>query len=230
MKKSLIATMTVLALGLSGCATSSLLDAPKATTGTKTVKSTLIEDKVVAFGRPAPSANVAQNSVVIVGETHSYVLNDGGTQLVNLITSLNPKNFQVNNALEFYSANDGKFSGKMALSYVALKDDISKADLQTLVQNSATECSNQSDVRMNAQRFCFDIAINGVIYPKVSNYDLVRSQFSPLTRPYSVTIYTTNTEQTYQGRSSAEKLVLLPFALAFDVVTLPVQILGALGD
>lgn len=201
-------TTIALAIALSGCATQSLLESPSHQT--KTTQKVLVEDRVVAFGRPASGTHLSQSNVVIVGKAQSYVLTDGGHQLVNLISSLPPKNFSVNNNLEFYSANDGKFSGKMSLSYARLKDEISRKDMQLLLQNGAKECSSESDARMNAQRFCFNINISGTIYPRVSNYELVRSQFSPLTRPYSVKIYTAKETQT-TGRTGAEKLVLLPF-------------------
>lgn len=213
---------------LSGCATSSLLD-DSPSTQTHNQKTTLIDDRVVAFGSPAANSGIAAGSVVIVGEKQSYVLTDGGAKLVNLLTTLEPKNITVDNAMEFYSANDGKFSGTMKLSYARLKDEVKRNDLQFFLQNGAKECTSDSDARMNAQRFCFDVPLKGAVYPQVSNFDLVRSQFRPLTRPYSVSIYTnTQSTTTTGGRSGAEKLVLLPFALAFDVVTLPIQVLGAL--
>lgn len=228
-------TALVASLALTGCATSSLLDAPapSQTKSQSTTKTTLINDRVVAFGKPAPNAGISQSSIVIVGEEKSYVLTSGGYELTNLITGLNPNNFSVDNNLEFVSANDGKFSGVMKLSYVALKDTISRNDLQKLIQNGARECSSESDSKMNAQRFCFNLNIQGAIYPRVSNFDLVKTSFTPLTRPYQVSIYqntvTQNTHTTH-GKTTADKLVLLPFALAFDVVTLPVQILGALAE
>ncbi len=233
MKLTKFTLAAITALAMTGCATSSLLDSPSAkqTTRTTTAKTTLLEDKVVAFGRPAATAGVSGSSVVIVGEKNSYVLEDGGVQLVTLLSNLDPKHITVGNQLEFYSANnDGKFTGAMKLSYAKLKDDIKRNDLQFFLQNDAKECTTASDEKIGAQRFCFEINIKGAVYPQVSNYDLVRSQFSPLTRPYSVSIYTnqTTTETSGSGTSSAEKLVLLPFALAFDVVTMPLQILGAL--
>lgn len=237
MKTRIFATLALSAVSLmlAGCATSSLLDAPapSQTKTQSTVKTTLIEDRVVAFGKPAPNAGISQSSIVIVGEEKSYVLTSGGYELTNLITGLNPKNFNVDNNLEFVSANDGKFSGVMKLSYVALKDTISRNDLQKLLQNGARECSSESDSKMNAQRFCFNLNIQGVIYPRVSNFDLVKTSFTPLTRPYQVSIYqntVTQDTQTTHGKTTADKLILLPFALAFDVVTLPVQILGALAE
>ncbi|MDO5650676.1 MAG: hypothetical protein Q4G13_00880 [Moraxella sp.] len=231
MKRLTLGITTAMAVALTGCATSSVLDSGGYRTETKTVRTTLINDRVVAFGSPSQSAGLSQSSVVIVGEKNSYVLTDGGQKLVNLLTNLDAKNIQVGSNLDFYSAsNDGKFGGVMKLSYTKLKDEFKRSDVQFFIQNGAIECTTDSDTRMNAQRYCFDINLKGAVYPQVSNYDLVRSQFRPLSRPYSVSIYTNDTQNTRHatGRSSAEKLVLLPFALAFDVVTLPIQVLGAL--
>ena len=228
MKKVAVSALAT-SLVLTGCATSSLLEDKPATSQVMAGKRALVQDRVVAFGAPSQASGLPQSNVVIVGEKHSYVLTDGGQKLVNLLTNLDPKNIQVDNALDFHSAkNDGKFSGVMQLSYVKLKDEVKRQDVQLFLQNGAKECTNQSDMRMGAQRYCFDINIQGGIYPQVSNYDLVRSQFRPLTRPYSVTIYTNQGGSLQHNRTNAEKLVLLPFALAFDVVTLPVQILNAL--
>lgn len=223
--------IAALAATLSGCATSSLLeDKPATATSSATARTTLIDDRVVAFGSPSQASGLSQSNVVIVGEKQSYVLTDGGQKLVNLLTRLEPKNIQVENKLEFFSAkNDGNFSGVMKLSYVEVKEGIGRNDIQFFLQNGGTECTTASDTRMGAARYCFDINIQGGVYPQVSNYDLVRSQFRPLTRPYSVSVYTQTTNQSMnRNRTGAEKLVLLPLALAFDVVTLPVQVLSAL--
>lgn len=172
---------------------------------------------------------MASSQVVIVGEKQSYVLTEGGTKLVSLLTKLEPKNITVDNALEFYSGNkDGKSAGTMKLSYARLQDEFKRSDMQFFIQNGAKECTSESDSRMNAQRFCFDVPLKGAVYPQVSNFDLVRSQLRPLTRPYSVSIYTNTQTTTNSGCTGAEKLVLLPFALALDAVTLPVWVLGAL--
>jgi len=48
-----------------------------------------------------------------------------------------------------------------------------------------------------------------------------------LSKPYTVSFYT-QTQQAQSNRSgtnAAQKLILLPFALAFDVVTFPFQLL-----
>lgn len=169
--------------------------------------------------------------MVIVGEKNSYVLTQGGTEMLTLLTSLTPKNIQVDNAMAFdVPNNDGYFQGQMKLSYAKLRDEFVRADYQFFLQNSGQDCTSASDQRIGAQRFCFSVPIKGAIYPQVSNFSLVQSKYSALTKPYTVT-FNSQVPQTQVARSgpnSAQKLVLLPFALAFDVVTLPFQLLESL--
>lgn len=241
------ASMTAILLS-SGCATSSLLEGNQSRNtsnnsnraSTAASKQVLVEDQLVAFGRPAqPLANMPSNSVVIVGEKHSYVLTQGGTEMVNILTNLTPENIQVDSDMTFYSPNnDGYFQGEMKMSYAKLKDEFQRSDYQFFLQNEGKECTSASDQRMSAQRFCFSVPIKGAVYPQVSNLSLVQSQYKALTKPYAVTIYTnaaankTSSGQTTAdgGPNAVQKLVMLPFALAFDVVTFPIQLLESAGN
>lgn len=207
---------------LSGCATKTLIT-KDSKTYTRTAKVTLVEDNVVAFGRPAQAtANLPRDSIVIAGQKNSYILTQGGSQFVTIINKLDPKNIQITRDLNFFSEkNDGHFSGTLPISYVKLKEDLSKKDLEFFIENGAKECSSSSDTRMQAQRFCFDIKLAGVVYPVANNLTSLKA----LSKPYQVTIYT-NQQESYKSRSSLnpfEKLVLLPFAVAIDVVSLPFQ-------
>lgn len=227
-------SLTTLLLS-SGCATTELLDSPSSqTTRSTTTKQVLVEDQLVAFGRPAqPLPNMPGNSVVIVGEKNSYVLTHGGTEMVTILTNLTPKNIRVDSDMNFYSPkNDGYFQGEMKMSYAKLKDEFKRSDYQFFLQNGGRECTDSSDQRIGAQRFCFKVPIKGAVYPAVSNLSLIQSKYSALSKPYPVSIYTQSQTQTTtrHGKNSGEKLVLLPFALAFDVVTLPFQVLGAIAD
>lgn len=214
---------------LSGCATKTLITKDHKTYN-RTTKVTLVEDNVVAFGRPAQlSANLPKDSIVIAGQKNSYVLTQGGAQFFTLISKLDPKNIQITRDLSFYSEkNDGHFSGTLPLSYVKLKEDLSKKDLAFFIENGARECSSSSDERMQAQRFCFDIKLAGVVYPVANNLTSLKA----LSKSYQVTIYT-NKQESYQSKSSLnpfEKLVLLPFAVAIDVVSLPFQAADKIFD
>jgi len=211
---------------LTGCATSTLMNK---NSGTYTTSSrvNLVEDSVIAFGKPAQVLpNLPIDSVVIAGTKNSYILTQGGRQFVGLISKLDPKNIQINKELSFNSAkNDGQFSGTLPLSYVKLQQDISKVDLEFFIQNGAEECTTASDKRMEAQRFCFNLQLAGVVYPVANNMNSLQSSMKSLSKPYSVTIYTTEsqTHSRETAKSGLQKLVLFPFAVAIDVITLPFQ-------
>lgn len=221
-------------LASSGCATSSLLDNDTTRTTSSTVSNVISEDQIVAFGRPAqPLPNLPTGNMVIVGEKNSYVLIKGGTEMVNLLTNLTAKNIKVENDMNFdVPNNDGYFQGQMKLSYAKLKDEFDRADYQFFLQNGGQDCSSASDMRINAQRFCFSVPVQGAIYPKVSNLSLIQSKYRPLSKPYTVKFHTRTEQNTVNrtGRNGAEKLILLPFAVAFDVVTFPVQVLDSIAN
>lgn len=215
-------------LASSGCATSSLLES-NSRASTQTTKNILSEDQIVAFGRPAQALPKTPNAtMVIVGEKNSYVLTQGGTEMVSLLSNLTPKNIQVDNDMSFdVPNNDGYFQGEMKLSYAKLKDEFKRSDYQFFLQNNGRDCTSASDQRIDAQRFCFSVPVKGAIYPQVSNLSMIQSNYRALSKPYTVSFYT-QTQQDQINRSgtnAAQKLILLPFALAFDVVTLPFQLL-----
>ena len=231
MKTALLSTSVIAILAISGCATSALLEGGNRVT-TSSVNTVLSQDQIIAFGRPAQALpKMPSATMVIVGEKNSYVLNQGGSEMVNLLTTLSPKNIKVENDMSFdVPNNDGYFQGEMRLSYAKLKDEFNRSDYQFFLQNGGQDCTSASDSRINAQRFCFVVPVKGAIYPQVSNISMIQSKYRPLSKPYTVT-FNGKAQQTQVNRSganSAEKLVLLPFALAFDVVTFPLQLLDSI--
>lgn len=220
---------------LSGCATHELMNQGQRTHNvTKTEKHTLVNDRVLAFAKPVmPIANVPANSIVIVGEQNSYVLTAGADEFVTLIGRLDAKYIRLTKSLDFYSEkNDGQFSGELAFKYRKLTEDVSKEERQFLLQNNVTDCTSYEDKNLKASGFCFSIPLKGVVFPAVNN----ASGLKKFSKPYPMTIYTTTSttsvehHQSGTGKSVAKKLILLPFAVAFDVVTLPFQAIGEIFD
>ncbi len=231
-KTVLGATGLAMLLLTSGCATTELMESNSSQSSRSSAKQVLVEDQLVAFGRPAQALpNMPASSVVIVGEKNSYVLSQGGPEMVSILTNLTPKNIQVDSDMTFYSPrNDGYFQGEMKMSYAKLQDEFKRSDYQFFLQNGGKECTDASDQRIGAQRFCFTVPIKGAVYPAVSNLSLIQSKYNALTKPYPVSIYTQSQTAARGGKNAAEKLVLLPFALAFDVVTFPIQLIGAMSE
>ena len=229
--KKLALPLSMLSIALStGCATTSLLekDGYKTSTSKRTVKVPLINDTVIAFAKPATSVSgLPEQAIVIAGQQNSYILTQGGLNFVQVIAKLDPKHIKINQKLEFLSAkNDGHFTGNVKLEYVKLKSELSNPELNFFIEQGAKECSEYSDNKMNAQRFCFNFNLAGVVYPAANNIGTLKSNLTQFSKPYQVSIYTEKSEDyktTSHGTNPLEKLVLLPFAVAIDVVTLPLQ-------
>lgn len=231
MKKLSTLCLTAMSvIALSGCATSTLIKKDTGSTRTKTVKQTLMEDKVVAFAKPALKlSGMPDDAVVIVGQKNSYVLTQGGQKFETLMTRLDPSYISLTAPLDFYSAqNDGKFTGTLSFKYTQRKDSVSNQELDFFLRHQVKDCTSNSDKELGAKGYCFNIDLQGAVYPAVSN----QASLKALSRLYPVSIYT-NTEQSIyeQGDANpAQKLVLLPFAVAFDVITLPFQALNKIFD
>lgn len=227
MKKWFQSAVLLMAVStLSACATKELLSQGGSTT--KIVEQGIAQDHVIAFGRPAQVLQgMPADAIVIVGKQNSYVLSEGGGQFSNLISKLDPRYIRVTNGLRLFSANnDGRFVSQLSLRYSRIKSDFSKADIDFFLQNNVRECTHDSEIRMNVQSFCFDIPLAGAIYPAVSNQGSLR----PLSKPYPIEVYT-KVEQTQQHPNKVgKKIALFPFAVAFDVITLPFQAIGEIFD
>ncbi|MCS4297168.1 MULTISPECIES: hypothetical protein [Acinetobacter] len=227
--KSTLSICIISAFAMTGCATSTLLKKDNGVR-TRNVQTVLVNDTVLAFGKPSQAISaLPSDSIVIAGQKNSYVITSGGARFVKVITGLDPKFIQIDKALTFNSEkNDGHFSGILPLKYVKLSEDVTKQDRAFFIENGAEECTTSSDQRLKAQRFCFNITLSGLVYPSASNI----SSLKALSKPYQVSIYTTQEVKDYSkaGSKTADKLMLFPFAVAFDVVTLPFQALHKIFD
>lgn len=230
LKQSLTAITLAMSLVLTGCATKTLIHQDNGGMRTFTEKQVLIDDRVLAFGTPSGTlANVGNSRpVVIVGEKQSYVLTQGSEIFLDLLPHLDARYIHLTKKLEFMSENKGTFTGELSFKYSKLKSTVTESEKQLLLQHDVRECSTSSDERLNAQTFCFDVPLSGVIYPAVSN----QTSLKALSKAYPIKIYTYTERQEYRAGESnpLQKIVLLPFAVAFDVVTLPFQALNKIFD
>ena len=104
--KRILLPLSISSVLFSGCATTTLLEKEgyKTSTQTRNVNTVLITDNVIAFAKPATQVpGLPQNSVVIVGQQHSYILTQGGSQFIQVISRLNPAHIKINHKLQFFS-------------------------------------------------------------------------------------------------------------------------------
>ena len=213
------------AIGLSATACNTadlLLDTPQ--TKTRLAPVTLIEDQVVAFGRAAQTNNeFSQKSLVIAGQKQSYVITEGSDLLQQLAERLNPQYVKQINDFRFLSKNnDGYFTGAFLIYYSVPKQAKVDPNVQFLLQHGG-EILAETETERN---YRLHLNISGKVYPPVHNLKSLRS----MSRPYKVVIYTEQLEE-YKRRegynfSNSQVLLLTPFVLVFDIVTLPFKLVS----
>jgi hypothetical protein len=223
----------LLCLSLQGCVTDRQIGAVTSDVlnnghqfNIKYVEDILVEDEVVAFGKSAqPVESLPKDSIVIAGKKYSYVLTEGGSEFFNLISSLNPKYIHIDRQLKFLSnRNDGHFFGTFNFSYQPPTGQLNEIEKVLFSKYGAKpcECNNNAHSSTVPSKHKFEIELSGVTYPVANNV----SSLKPLSKPYKVSIYRIKEEREKVKSSTAEKIVLLPFAVAIDVITLPAKVLG----
>lgn len=210
-----------MALPLSACNTADLV-LDRKQTQTRFVDAILIEDQVIAFGRAAQNNNeFPQNSLIMAGQKQSYVITEGSELLQNVAEQLNPQYVTQSYQFRFLSKhNDGQFTGSFPIEYIVPKHAKAEPSVQFLLQQGA-ERTHDTETE---SRYLLHLKISGKVYPAVQNL----KSLNPLSRPYNVEIYTQRAEH-YKGRqgynfSTAEMILLTPFVLVFDIVTLPIKL------
>lgn len=207
---------------VTGCA-SALVSAATAPR-TETTKTLVAEDSIVAIGRPKVGDESPRKSdLVLVGLANTYTLKNGFEDIEKIAEDLDPKFLQVNadRPIDLMISGD-RFYGSVVMVYggngfVYTDDSVSKLTRLGFSKSTIANSSGKSEV---VYRRNFDLA--GKIYAKVNNLDDVSKKFSK-NRP--VRFYTETSTEIKDAGKELGKAAALPFAIAFDVVTLPIQLL-----
>ena len=186
---------------------------------------TLLEDDVIAFGKPSKAIpNEPTDSIVVAGNKYSYLINKGGADFIQLISQLNPEYIRINRELDFYSPqlNSNKFNGTLKFSYAPPNGILSLKE-QTLFKKYGIAPCDCSKSEQLDHLFSLDIA--GTIYPKVEN----ATDLKALSHPYKVRIrYYDHSGGNVKlsAREKLAKLPLLPLTMSIDIIEFPFKTLG----
>lgn len=192
---------------------------------TKYVWKTILEDDVIAFGKPAKAIpNEPIDSIVVAGNKYSYLINKGGADFIQLISQLNPQYIRLHRELDFNSPSptSTKFSGSFKFYYAPPNGTLSPTESALFKKYGVAPCDCS---KVEQQGHLFDLEIAGTVYPKVEN----AADLKPLSHPYKVRIQYYENQSGYVKMSGQEKLAelpLLPLTLTIDVIQLPLKALG----
>ena len=204
---------TILLAGSMSCFTAMTLERDMPSTTSPT-----FQDTVFAIGQLDEASLKKINNpdaLVFLGEQCSYLLEQGGRELVAISKELDGKRLEIKTSHPSLYLKEDKIFGSIAITYQRTEVITSRAteaaDLARLGFKQASE---------NPERYEKRITVKGLVNPKITMADSQMATFKVRRRidfynpPSSVIVPT------------IEKYGLLPVAVAADVVTSPLQLLG----
>lgn len=201
-------------IGGLGCATAIVSSGPSTTTAL-VEGAVAVTDDIVAFGRPNEAMAKAigkADAVAFLGTSHTYLLVEGGEALLGM-TALDPARLTLTPDSHRLHIKDNTIWGTLEFTYsgeINAETDEVKAALKAL-----------KFVRRNPSLMTLNVNVKGAVYPAMPTQG---QQFTVMQKPRKLVFRAPNSTET---KPDLSKIVKLPAAIVFDVVTAPLQLLGA---
>lgn len=212
-----IASLAVLLMMVTGCATALVTGQNRPTKHKVTTH--VMSDEIVAIARPkqGEQADNRPDGLVMVGSNNSYHITDG-SEFIEELTKLDAAAISINNNQDIeFVINDTSFSGFISASY--MKEHYTPEELSLL--NTLKFTSQVKKIGDESyESYSVKKRVAGDIYAKYQG-----NEVSSLSKGRKVSFST----EKYETKFNGNLLLELPFALAFDVVTAPIQATLLLG-
>jgi len=222
MKKLIFIFTTVALTMLTSCATILVSSEPSSNTSTKIKSSKVVaEDQLYAVGRIENETILKEypSSVAMVGRNAIYVLVKGGDRIAEIskildgarLFSADDKGRKATTEIPFeIGVKNGKFSGGRRFFYDKPKSELTEDETAMIKKSPAYSIGEQGST--------FTVDFAGFI-PQVP----VELKSEPLSFKIERKVVLRETELEQTTLPNLEKYMLMPFAIAFDIVTLPLQ-------
>lgn len=210
-----VAILITVIFMLSSCATALLSLAPPIKDYQK-VKTLVMQDEVVAIASAKDTTDKSTvGDMVLVGKRHVYHITQGN-ESINMMMQLDPQAITINNnkPLEF-TIKDNIFSGKVEITYK--KSEYSDAERET-IRGKGFELDRTDTVGLPYGFFKSHVTFAGTVYSKLEHHD-----FTPFSKGRQVKFFDVEVKKTVNVKNTIDLAVALPFAITFDVITLPLQ-------
>lgn len=215
-----IISVAVLLSILAGCATSLAIGNNNRSSSKNKIKTYLMSDEIVAIAHPKqrePQDNNQPNGLVMIGLSNSYHITHGAEFIEKLI-ALDATAISINENQDIeFDVIGTRFSGVISVDY--MKEHYTFQELSSLnALGFSSHTKKIGDKFYDA--YSVKISLAGNIYSKYQG-----SEVSLLTKGRKVKFSTVRYEKAFNGKL----LFDLPFSIAFDVVTAPIQAILLVG-
>lgn len=191
----------------------------------------VLQDKIIAIGK---MTTPTQQQIVFAGERYTYIADQGGATVFNIIQHTRPEQRSLMNQLpiQFEMLSDTQFKSTLRLRYnqpIGLLPASEYQQLKALgFTQTTTHCTSALVPIENCEYPLASIDLSGQIYQQVANQQAIPYQ---LKQPYPISIVK-KVEQHRQGsfkkkaKDVATGVAIVPLAIVGAVIYVPV-VLGA---
>lgn len=222
MHKLCSALIAIACLNLSGCATTLLSQAlPNETTKTETV--TLAKDQIIAIGQAVQ--NQQAQGIVFVGKDFSYLMTDGSAELSKLLHAIpaNQRSLTSPSPLVLTMDDPSHFQGVLQIRYNTRMVDLNDTQKDLLKSLGFRQNFNTIYNQETAPYPYINIFFKGQLYQAPEARKIQKT----LAQPYPIILQQENKITKKHPVKKATRMVLYPFAMTFDVITVVPSLMWA---
>lgn len=214
MYKLFSALIAVACLNLSACATTLLSQAlPNETTRTETI--TLAKDQILALGQAVQ--NQQEQGIVFIGQDFNYLMTDGSAELSKLLHAIpaDQRSLTSPSPLVLTMDDPSHFHGVLQIRYNTRMVDLNDAQKDLLKSLGFRQNFNIIHNQQTAPYPYINIFFKGQLYQTQEAKKVEKT----LAQPYPIILQQENKITKKHPVKKATRMVLYPFAMTFDVIT-----------
>ncbi|WP_436869510.1 hypothetical protein [Acinetobacter courvalinii] len=222
MHKLCSALIAITCLNLSGCATTLLSQAlPNETTKTETVP--LAKDQIIAIGQAVQ--NQQAQGIVFVGKDFSYLMTDGSAELSKLLHAIPAEQRSLTSPSPLVLTMDdpSHFQGVLQIRYNTRMVDLNDTQKDLLKSLGFRQNFNTIYNQQTAPYPYINILFKGQLYQAPEARNIQKT----LAQPYPIILQQENKITKKHPVKKATRMVLYPFAMTFDVITVVPSLMWA---
>lgn len=206
--------LVVVCLNLSACATTLLSEAlPNETT--RTEKIILAKDQIIALGQAVQ--NQQEQGIIFVGKDYNYLMTEGSVELSKLLYAIPADQRSLTNPSPLILTMDdpSHFHGVLQIRYNTRMVDLNDSQKDLLKSLGFRQNFNTIHNQQTAPYPYINIFFKGQLYQSQEAKKVQKT----LAQPYPIILQQENKITKKHPLKKATRMVLYPFAMTFDVIT-----------
>lgn len=207
-------SLLVLAIALSGCATT-LLSTALPSESTQVQTTTLKTDQILALGQAIQDEK--NQGLVFIGQDFNYLMTDGSAELLKLLHDIpaEQRSFSHPSPLVLTMDDPNHFRGVLQIRYHTRMVDLNPKQKELLKSLGFRQNFDLIQNQESAPYPYINVFFKGQLYQALDQQKIQQK----LVQPYPITLQQETTITTKHPVKRATRMVLYPLAMVFDVVT-----------